>query len=86
MRLRKPLKGFVYVRIEEGLVEVTAPDGRTGRFDIQARHLEGDLTKVTPHLVNWAGGQLIEQTEFENVFPKKGQARQEQNSPPRAGR
>ena len=71
LRLRNPLNGFVYERIEEGLVEVVSPDGRRGRFDVNAKHIEGDLTEVNPHLVNWAGGPQLVQTDFDKALAEK---------------
>ena len=71
LRLRNPLNGFVYERIEEGLVEVVSPDGRRGRFDANAKYLEGDLTEVNPHLVNWAGGPQLAQTDLDKAFAEK---------------
>ena len=71
LRLRNPLNGFVYERIEEGLVEVVSPDGRRGRFDVNAKYIEGDLTEVNPHLVNWAGGPQLAQTDLDKAFAEK---------------
>ncbi len=71
LRLRNPLNGFVYERLEEGLVEVVSPDGRRGRFDVNAKYLEGDLTEVNPHLVNWAGGPQLAQTDLDKAFAEK---------------
>ena len=54
-----------------GLVEVVSPDGRRGRFDVNAKYLEGDLTEVNPHLVNWAGGPQLAQTDLDKAFAEK---------------
>ncbi len=72
-RLQHPLNGFVYERISDDSsdVRVTAPDGRTGVFDIQARHKEGDLTEVNPHLVNWVGGPQLPQMDFDKLIREK---------------
>jgi hypothetical protein len=40
---RHPLSGHVYRRIAENRVEVTRPDGKTGLFDMNTNHLEGEV-------------------------------------------
>ncbi len=62
-RLRHPLSGAVYERIEEGRVRVTTRDGRSGVFDDTGRRLEGDLGQVDPNMCDWIGGRQLPGTE-----------------------
>ena len=57
--LRHPLNGWVYERVEEGVVQVTTPKGVTGKFTAQAEWLEGELKDVNPHLCVWVGGEQL---------------------------
>ncbi|TDJ25440.1 MAG: aromatic ring-hydroxylating dioxygenase subunit alpha [Gammaproteobacteria bacterium] len=58
-RLRHPLNGYVYEARDDGLVQVTAPDGTTGVFNTNAQWIEGELGDVNPHLCNWVGGRQL---------------------------
>jgi len=70
-KLRHPLSGAVYERVEEGRVRVTARDGRSGLFTDSGERLEGDLGQVDPNMCDWIGGQQLPGTE--NVpAPGKG--------------
>ena len=46
------LKGY-YSRREDGLVEVTAPDGKSGVFDRNGNWIEGELAVADPALCYW---------------------------------
>lgn len=72
-RLRHPLNGFVYEREYEDqeIVRVTAPDGRSGLFNLKAQYLEGDLTEVNPHLCNWVGGPQMPSSDFDKAIQEK---------------
>lgn len=54
--LRHPLNGWLYRSVGDGVVEVTTPKGKTGKFTTQAQWLEGELKDANPHLCLWAGG------------------------------
>ena len=54
--LRHPLNGWIYERIDEGVVQVTTPKGLTGKFSTDAKWLEGELTDANPHMCLWAAG------------------------------
>ncbi|MBL6689478.1 MAG: Rieske 2Fe-2S domain-containing protein [Pseudomonadales bacterium] len=54
--VRHPLNGDVYEHIGDGVVLLTKKDGRTGKFDVDAKYIEGEITDANPHLCNWVGG------------------------------
>ncbi len=62
-RLRHPLSGAVYERVEEGRVRVTARDGRAGLFTDDGTRLEGDLGQVDSNMCDWIGGRQLPGTE-----------------------
>ena len=55
---KHPLSGHVFRRIEENRLEVTAPNGETGIFDMQANHIEGKVQSADPHMCNWIAGKI----------------------------
>jgi len=64
-----PLSGHVFRRLEEDRVEVTLPNGKTGIFDMEANHIEGDVQSADPHMCNWIGGKIAEgEEDFPAVF------------------
>jgi phenylpropionate dioxygenase-like ring-hydroxylating dioxygenase large terminal subunit len=67
-RVRHPLNGFVYEATDDGLVQVTNPEGKTGLFTANADHVSGELGDVNPHLCNWVGGRQLEPSEFERAM------------------
>jgi nitrite reductase/ring-hydroxylating ferredoxin subunit len=64
-RVRHALSGNVYERLGEDRVRVIARDGRTGIFDHQAHHLEGELDHADIQLCDWVGGRLPDGWEEE---------------------
>lgn len=58
-KLRHALSGFVFERIEQGLVLVTSPGGQTGTFDERGNHLHGELLHADPQMCNWIGGRQL---------------------------
>jgi phenylpropionate dioxygenase-like ring-hydroxylating dioxygenase large terminal subunit len=62
-RRQHPLSGAIYERVEDGVVRVTTPDGRSGLFDDGGVRLEGDLGQVDPHMCNWIGGRQLDGAE-----------------------
>ena len=58
-KLRHPLSGDVYERVEQGVVRVTARDGRVGLFDDQGCRIEGDIGQVDPNMCDWVGGRQL---------------------------
>jgi nitrite reductase/ring-hydroxylating ferredoxin subunit len=58
-KLRHPLSGAVYERVEERLVRVTTRDGRTGLFTDKGDRVEGDLGQVDPNMCDWIGGRQL---------------------------
>lgn len=52
------LSGHTYRRIEENLVEVSTPDGKTGRFTADAEYIEGDLKSADIQVCSWVGGKI----------------------------
>ena len=59
--LRHPLNGWLYRKVEDGVVEVETPKGVTGKFTLDAQWLEGELRDVNPHMCLWAGGCQLPQ-------------------------
>ena len=59
-KLRHPLSGAVYERIEERRVRVTTPDGRSGIFSDAGERIEGDLGQVDPNMCDWIGGRQLD--------------------------
>ena len=55
-KLQHPLNGWVYEHVGDGIVEVTTPKGKRGRFTTEAQWIEGELTDANPHLCLWVGG------------------------------
>ncbi len=58
-KLQHPLNGWVYEHIGEGMVEVTTPKGKRGRFTTGGQWVEGELTDANPHLCLWVGGEQL---------------------------
>lgn len=59
MRLRHPLNGWVYEDAGGGVVRVTTPKGRAGKFTANAEWIEGDLKDANPHLCLWVAGRQL---------------------------
>ena len=57
--LRHPLNGWLYEDLGDGVVQVTTPKGKTGKFTTEADWLEGELTDANPHMCLWAGGSQL---------------------------
>ena len=57
--IRHPYTGVLYEPAAEGLVQVTATDGRTGRFRPDGRWVDGDLRDADPQLCGWIGGPRV---------------------------
>ena len=55
-RERHPFSGAIYVRRDDGDVDVTMPDGRHGVFTQQAVWVEGELGHADLHLCQWVAG------------------------------
>lgn len=67
---KHPITGHVFRRLEEGRLEVTTPNGKTGIFDDAANHIEGELQSADPHMCNWIGGKLRpEEADMPDAFP-----------------
>ena len=57
--LRHPLSGTVYGRVDDGLVEATATDGRAGIFRADGTWVDGELGEADPQMCNWVGGAVL---------------------------
>jgi hypothetical protein len=62
----EPLRKYYYVKdkqtfeeLGDGLVRVTAEDGRSGVFHWSGQFVEGDLTQCNLHMLNWCGGARL---------------------------
>ena len=53
------LSGHTYRRIEEDLVEVSTPDGKTGRFTAAAEYISGDVKSADIQMCDWVGGKIV---------------------------
>jgi 3-oxoacyl-[acyl-carrier protein] reductase len=59
VRMRHPVTGAIYERLEGGRCKVTETDGRSGVFDHKARWISGDVREADLHFIDWiAGAQL----------------------------
>jgi NAD(P)-dependent dehydrogenase (short-subunit alcohol dehydrogenase family) len=59
VKLRHPLSGALYTRLEDGLVRVEHAE-RTGVFHCDGRWHSGELREADRHLLGWVGGPLLE--------------------------
>jgi hypothetical protein len=55
MKLKHPITSAEYELLDDGTISVTEVDGRHGRFDVNGRHLEGELRIADPHILDWVG-------------------------------
>jgi nitrite reductase/ring-hydroxylating ferredoxin subunit len=58
-KLRHPLSGAIYERIDDGVVLVTTKDGRVGKFTDDGIRIEGDIGQVDPNMCGWIGGKQL---------------------------
>lgn len=58
-RLRHPLNGWIYEEAGDGIVQVTTPQGKVGRFDVHATWIDGERLDANPHLCLWVGGRQL---------------------------
>ena len=58
-RRRHALSGAIYEVQDNGNVEVTDRDGRTGTFTPAGVWIEGDLRQADPHLCGWLAGPQL---------------------------
>jgi NAD(P)-dependent dehydrogenase (short-subunit alcohol dehydrogenase family) len=56
VKLRHPVTGAIYERLEGGRCKVTETDGRTGVFTDRARWISGDVRDADLHFINWIAG------------------------------
>jgi NAD(P)-dependent dehydrogenase (short-subunit alcohol dehydrogenase family) len=56
VKLRHPITGAIYERLEGGRCKVTEPDGRSGIFSDKARWISGDVREADLHFVDWVAG------------------------------
>lgn len=62
-RYRHPISGHIYERLSEDRIKVTLPDGRSGIFNANADHIEGEVTNADQHTCNWFAGKLTPEME-----------------------
>ena len=62
MKLKHPLTGATYERLEGGRCRVTESDGRSGVFDEKARWISGDVREADLHFIDWVAGAQIGST------------------------
>ncbi len=68
--LKHMISGHTYRRIEDGVVEVETPDGKTGRFTEHAEYIEGDVKSADIQMCSWVGGRICEGEEDDAmVYP-----------------
>ncbi|HEU4431353.1 MAG TPA: SDR family oxidoreductase [Myxococcota bacterium] len=60
MKLRHPLSGAIYERVEGARCKVTEPDGRCGLFTDLGRWISGELREADLHFINWVAGPQLE--------------------------
>ncbi len=59
MKLRHPLSGLVYESREDGNVEVSDDQGRSGVFTTAGRWIRGELREADPHFAGFVAGPMI---------------------------
>ncbi len=60
MKMRHPMTGAIYERLESGGCRVTETDGRSGVFTENGRWLSGEVREADLHFLNWVGGPQVE--------------------------
>jgi 3-oxoacyl-[acyl-carrier protein] reductase len=60
VKLRHPVTGAIYERLEGGRCRVTETDGRSGVFTDRARWISGDVRDADLHFINWIAGPQLE--------------------------
>ena len=60
MKLRHALTGYVYTTLDDGNVEVEAPDGRKGVFRSDGSWVKGELREADAHLLGFIAGPAID--------------------------
>ncbi len=84
-KIRHPLSGDVYERVEEGLVRVTTRKGKVGVFRDDGTRVEGDVGQVDPNMCDWVGGrQLPGANESESKGRGKKKKEKEREKPANA--
>ena len=59
LSMKHLVSNHVYRRLEEGKVEVTMPNGRTGIFTDSAEYISGDVKSADIQMCDWVGGKII---------------------------
>lgn len=68
--LRHPYTRHVYDVTPDGLVEVMAPDGRSGVFSPEGSWVSGALRECDPLLVQWVAGPQVGHHRLSSVSNK----------------
>jgi hypothetical protein len=66
--IRHPLSGALYDLEANGVIRVTAHDGKAGLFRTDGTYINGDLYFADPHLCGWIGGREAS-SRYRNVRP-----------------
>jgi hypothetical protein len=53
---KHPFSGWLYEPHDPGTVKVTDNDGRWGIFDLDGRHIDGELREADGQTCHWIGG------------------------------
>jgi len=59
VKLRHPVTGAIYERLEGGRCRVTETDGRSGVFTDLGRWISGDVRDADLHFINWVAGPQL---------------------------
>ena len=57
--IRHPFTGARYEPGDDGIITVTAGDGRRGRFRRNGQWISGDLRECDAQLCGWVGGPRV---------------------------
>lgn len=68
-KLRHPLSGSIYERVEEGVVRVTTKSGEVGTFTEAGDRIDGPFGEADPNMCNWIGGKQLPDFESMPVPP-----------------
>ncbi|MFM7535716.1 MAG: hypothetical protein ACKO91_07975 [Acidimicrobiales bacterium] len=66
---KHPFTGWLYERDGDGIVKVTATDGREGWFDLDGRWQRGSLRECDPQVCHWVGGPTYTNHRLSSATP-----------------
>jgi nitrite reductase/ring-hydroxylating ferredoxin subunit len=78
-KMKHPLSGLIYERLEENLVAVTNRKGEVSKFRADGSWIDGPVTHCDPNMCNWIGGRQLPDSEAEPLVrtrePSEGETK-----------